>query len=236
MVTLTYQERFKTAKGVFDESTERNLFELQSRGFFDRLLSPWRIGKESNVFIAEKAHKTVIIKIYRVQNCDFKRMYNYIRKDRRYEYLKNKRRDIIFSWAQREYKNLFRAKKAHLNAPSPIAWRCNILVEEMIGDQEPAPQLKDAQPKKPLKFFNDIIHQMGLLYQNGLIHGDLSSFNLLNYQEKPYFIDFSQATLTNTPNSEELLERDIKNILAFFISLGVKADFKETFKKITGKN
>jgi len=74
---------------------------------------------------------------------------------------------------------------------------------------------------------------MTKMYQNGLIHGDLSSFNILNYNEKPVIIDFSQATLVKTPNSEELLERDVKNVLHFFKKVGIKAKFEEVLKKIT---
>ena len=92
----------------------------------------------------------------------------------------------------------------------------HILVEEMIGNKEPAPMLKDVKPQDAQKFFSLIIKDIEKLYKRGLIHGDLSSFNILNYEEKPYFIDFSQATLTKTPNSRELLERDIRNILNFF--------------------
>ena len=47
MVTLTYQERFKTEKGVFDEFTKRTLFSLSSAGHFDELVSPLFEGKES---------------------------------------------------------------------------------------------------------------------------------------------------------------------------------------------
>jgi RIO kinase 1 len=233
MVTRTGQERFRTIKGVFDEFTERNLFELQSRNYFDQLLGPVKVGKESNVFLAERGDKHVIVKIYRIQNCDFKRMYDYIRKDSRYEGLKNKHREIIFAWTQREYKNLHRAQDAGINSPKPIAWKFNIIIEEMIGDEEPAPPLKDLKPKNPKKFFEEVIDQMEKLYHRGLIHGDLSAFNILNYNEKPYFIDYSQGTLTKTPNSQELLERDVRNILKFFESRGVKADFEQTFKKVT---
>src|SRR3989344_3667387 len=119
MTTLTSQERFKTEKGVFDEFTHRNLFELESRGVFDKLLSPYKIGKESNVFIAQRKNKKCIVKIYRQQNYDFKRMYKYIRVDPRYEYLMQRRREIIFAWTQREYKNLLRAQKAGIHAPVP---------------------------------------------------------------------------------------------------------------------
>ena len=235
MVTRTYQERFKTYKGVFDDFTNRNIFELYSRDYFEELLSPVQVGKESNVFLARKGNKKIIVKIYRIQNCDFNRMYDYIRKDPRYEFLKNKHREIIFAWTQREYRNILAVNKAKLNAPKVITWRSNILVEEMIGDDQPALRLKDAPPEDPQKFFELVIEQMQLLYKNNLIHGDLSAFNILNYQEKPYFIDFSQSTLIKTPNSSELLTRDINNILNFFRKLGVKAEFETIWAKITQK-
>ena len=236
MVTLTSQERFRTFKGVFDEFTERNIFELHSRNYFDRLTSPLKVGKESNVFLAEKGSQKIIVKIYRQQNCDFKRMFEYIKQDPRYETLRNKRREIIFAWTQREYKNLHRAMTAKINSPKPLGWKFNILLEEMIGDDEPALPLKDQPPRNPKKFFAEVITQMQKLYKVGLIHGDLSAFNILNFNEKPYLIDFSQSTTVKTPNSMELLERDIHNILVFFRKFGIIADFEETFKKITGEN
>jgi RIO kinase 1 len=236
MVTLTYQERFRTAKGVFDEFTNRTLFELQSRGAFDALESPLSVGKESNVFIGVKGEDKVIIKIYRMQNCDFNIMYSYIRKDPRYEFLKKHRRQIILAWTQREYKNLLRAEKFKVRSPEAFACRNHIIVEEFIGDEEPALPLKDQYPTEPKKFFNDIIKQMKTLYQGGLIHGDLSSFNILNYNDKPVLIDFSQSTMVKTPNSEELLERDIKNILHFFKKFGINEEKEQVLKKITENN
>ncbi len=235
MVTLTYQERFKTLKGVFDEFTNRTLFELEKKNLFDELQSPLEVGKESNIFVGRKGDNKVIIKIYRIQNCDFKRMYEYIGKDTRYQFLKRKRRDIIFAWVQREYKNLLRAEKGGVRVPKVLGWKNNVIVEEFIGDTEAAPPLKDSYPAYPFQFLQEIITEIKKMYNVGLIHGDLSSFNILNFNEKPVIIDFSQATLTKTPNSEELLERDIKNILRFFLKLGVKEDFEKIFKEITEK-
>tara|TARA_Y100000310_G_scaffold89923_1_gene87119 strand:- start:72806 stop:73513 length:708 start_codon:yes stop_codon:yes gene_type:complete len=235
MVTLTYQERFRTIKGVFDAFTNRTLFKLQSQGVFDELVSPIFVGKESNVFSAIKGNKKVIVKIYRMQNCNFNKMYDYIRKDTRYLFMKNHKRDIILAWVQREFKNLIKADKSGARVPEALGWKNNIVVEEFIGDQEPAPPLKDQYPENPKKFFDDIVKQTRKMYLAGLIHGDLSSFNILNHKEKPVIIDFSQATLTKTPNSEELLERDVKNIVKFFKKLGVKANIEETLLKITKK-
>ncbi len=236
MTTLTYQERFKTLQGVFDEFTNRTLFELHSRDNFEELVSPVTVGKESNIFLASSGKDTVIVKIYRVQNCDYKRMFEYIKKDPRYDYLQKHRRQIILAWTQREYKNLLRAEKAGIRAPKPLAFMNHIIVEEMIGGNKPAPMLKDAKPKDPKKFFDLIIEEMEKLYHEGeLIHGDLSPFNILNYNEKPYFIDFSQATLIKTPNSEELLQRDVKNMVQFFAKLGVKENEQKIIERISGK-
>lgn len=232
MVTLKYQERFKTIKGVFDEFTNRSLFDLQKKGIFDELVSPLAVGKESNVFIARKDKDKVIVKIYNLQNSNFNKMFDYIRKDPRYEFLKKKRRDIILAWTQREYKNLLRSEKAKIQSPRALGWKNNIIVEEFIGNEQPAPPLKDTHPEDAHKFFQNVINQMKKLYKAGLIHGDLSSFNILNFEEKPYLIDFSQATLVRTPNSEELLERDVKNITRFFTKLGIKANFEKTMQKI----
>jgi len=235
MTQFTYQERFKTLQGVFDEFTNRTLFELQSRDYFDELVSPLLIGKESNVFLASKDGSIVIVKIYRIQNCDFNRMFEYIKKDPRYEFLQKHRRQIILAWTQREYKNLIRAQKAKIRVPEAITFMNHILVEEMIGDKVPAPMLKDTKPKDPKKFFALILEDMKKLYGQGLIHGDLSPFNILNHKEKPYFIDFSQATLVKTPNSEDLLKRDIHNIAQFFSKLGIKENEQEILYKITQK-
>ncbi len=235
MVTLTYQERFKTAKGVFDEFTQRTLFELQSRKIFEQLESPLQVGKESCVFIARKEGRKVVVKIYFMQNCNFNKMFEYIRQDPRYEHLKKHPREIILAWTQREYKNLLKAEKAEILAPKALGWRNHILVEEFIGEEEAAPALKNQYPENPKEFFQETVEQMKKLYEAGLVHGDLSSFNILNYKEKPYFIDFSQATLTKTPNSEELLRRDIGNIVKFFAKLGIKTETGEIFKRITGK-
>jgi len=235
MTTFTYQERFKTLHGVFDEFTNRNLFELQSHHHFDELISPLFIGKESNVFLASKGPHKVIIKIYRMQNREFKRMFQYIKQDPRYENLKNKNRDIILAWTQREYKNLLRAQKYKLNTPQPLAIKNNILIISLIGTDKPAPKLKDFTPSNPQKLFQDIITQVKKLYHAELVHGDLSSFNILIHAHQPYLIDFSQSTLTKTPNSEELLKRDLNNLLQFFKKFSIKPDLAKTFKEITKK-
>jgi RIO kinase 1 len=234
MVTLTYQERFKTVKGVFDAFTNRTLFDLQTKGYFDELVSPLFVGKESNVFIALKDDEKIIVKIYRLQNCDFKNMYDYIHRDGRYSNLKRDRRQIILSWTQREYKNILKAKKAGICVPEVIAVKNNVLIEKMIGSDEPAPRLKDYIPEDIDGFFKILLEEMKNLYQKAnLVHGDLSAFNVLNDNETPVLIDFSQATLAGSDHAKDLLKRDIKNIASFARKQGFKIDEEKVFKEIT---
>jgi RIO kinase 1 len=71
---------------------------------------------------------------------------------------------------------------------------------------------------------------MRKLYKAGLIHADLSQFNILNQNNSPVFIDFSQCTTMRNPQAEEFLDRDIKNIVNFFKKQGLKID-KDKVKK-----
>jgi len=229
------KEKFRTYKNVFDNFTIRTLFKLISEGFFDYLESPIAVGKEANVFSAKKGKKRVMVKIYRINSCDFNKMYDYIKYDRRYVNLRGKKRKIIFAWVQREFRNLMRARSFNVSVPLPLTFKYHILVLEFIGDgDELAPRLKDKVPKRPREFLNRIIENMRKMYKARLVHADLSAFNILNYKEKPVFIDFSQATTLEHPQAEEFLLRDIRNILKFFKKLKISISEKEVLEKIKG--
>ena len=130
------KEKFKTKHGVFDEFTNRTIFKLITEGHFRGLESPINIGKESNVFSAlTKQDNRVIVKIYRLETCDFNTMHNYIKDDPRYSKLKKKKRNIIFAWVQREYRNLMNAKEAQ------------VLLNESELNFEVASSLNDAAEK-----------------------------------------------------------------------------------------
>lgn len=228
------KEKFKTFGGVFDNFTLRTLFKLSSQGHFDNIesLSPVSIGKESNVFSAKKGKTRVIVKIYRLETCDFNRMFDYIRYDPRYAGLKRQRRKVIFSWVQREYRNLLKARQAGARVPTPFAFLNNVLVEEFIGSVKPAPKLKDKLPANLDKFFSNIVLQLEKLYKAGLVHADLSHFNILNFREKPEIIDMSTCTPLENPRAGEYLERDIRNICSFFARHGLEKDEREVMSKI----
>jgi len=229
------REKFKVYGNVFDEFTNRNLFKLISEGVFDGLESPISIGKEANIFTAKKGNKKLIVKIYRLHTCDFNVMYDYIKYDPRYLGLRKRRREIIFAWAQREFRNLMKSREAGIKVPTPIIARHHIIVEEYIGDKKPAPKLKDAQISDPDKLFKDVIKSIKKLYSAKLVHADLSSFNILYHKNAPVFIDFSQCTTTENPNADDYLIRDIKNICQFFKKHGINKDPEEIIKKIKKK-
>jgi len=229
------KEIWKTYKNVFDDFTLRTVFKLMSQQVIDGLESPIEIGKEANIFTAiTPDKKKVIVKIYRLEGCNFNKMYDYIKQDARYTNLKKQRREIIFSWVQREYRNLMKAREAGVSVPTPMVYRNNVLVMEYIGDEIIAQQLKNSIPKNIEGFLKKLVTELKKLYNGaGLVHADLSEFNILNYKETPVLIDFSQSTMKKSNNSDELLKRDIKNIIRFFKKIGLKTDKKDILNRIT---
>ena len=230
------EDKFQTMHHVFDHFTNKTIFKLISEGHFDGLESAIAMGKEANIFSAYRGNERVMIKIYRLETCDFNKMYEYIREDPRYLGLAGKKRKIIFAWVQREYRNLLKAREAGVRVPTPITNLNNVIVMEFIGKGNSiAPRVKDQIPKNPKKFFDDIVENMKLLYKAELVHADLSSFNILNYNEKPVFIDFSQSTTAKNRKATEFLERDVRNVATFFRKLGLKMDEDSIIKRITRK-
>lgn len=221
------KEKFKTYKNVFDEHSERCLFRLSSRGHFDHLESPISIGKEANIFTAVKENHKVIVKIYRLETCDFNKMYNYIKFDPRFVHIKKNKRLIIFSWCKREFRNLTKLRESGVRVPQPIAFMDNILIMEHIGKDRPAPRLKDKMPENPEDFVRRIIRQVKKIAKAGYIHGDLSEFNILNHNEKPVMIDLSQCTSMESMNSRELVERDARNVERYARKIGVHIPAKD---------
>lgn len=228
------REKFKTLKNVFDNFTERQVYKLISKGLIQGLDRPLAMGKEANVFTAKNdREETLIVKIYRLETCDFNKMYSYIRADERYATIKHRKRTVIFAWAQREYKNLIGARHGGVNVPLPMHQVHNVILMGSIGGDSPSPMLKDRPPKDPVSFLEELIRQVRKLYRCGLVHGDLSSFNIINKDDTPYLIDFSQATTLKSNQASELLERDIKNIGTYFKKIGIKSiDEAEILKSV----
>ncbi len=149
-----------------------------------------------------------------------------------YRQVRKQRRKVVFAWAHREFRNLLKAREAEVRVPTPYTVMSNILIMEFIGNEQAAQKLNKDKPEKPKEFFKEVVEQMRKLYKAGLIHADLSGFNILNYNQKPVFIDMSQATPLDNPNAQEYLKRDVHNICELFKKWGVKAEEEQVLKKI----
>ena len=233
MVVNRSREAWKTYGNVFDSFTIRNLQKLIGQGYFEELTGSIALGKEANVFSARTLEDDfVAVKIYRLENCNFNKMLSYITQDPRYLHLKGDKRRIIFAWTQREYRNLMKAREV-IRVPTPLSFKDNILVTEFISDgEETAPQLKDADVQDYEVMYAEIISMIKKLYKAGLVHGDLSAFNILVQDQQPVFIDFSQATATDSPQAKELLQRDIEVMCSFFAKRGIRHDSKQVYSEI----
>ena len=235
MAVRRSREEWKIYGNVFDKFTVNVLRKLEARKLFAELASAIAMGKEANIFTAtpRKGKDQVIVKIYRLENCNFKKMYDYLKHDPRYMHTKPSKRFVVFAWCQREYRNLLAAKEAGLDCPTPLAFKDNVLVMSLVGEKGlPAKQLKDLAPNNPERFAKLVLKDVKKLWKKGLVHGDLSSFNILLHKQKPWFIDFSQSSPTNAPNAKELLERDLKNVESYFKKVGVDLDMKKEQDKI----
>lgn len=231
------REEWKVYGNVFSQHSRELLFHMSAQGYFAELESAISVGKEANIFTAKTKHDDrIIVKIYRLENCNFNQMYKYLSQDPRYTSLNKKTRLIIFSWTQREYRNLMLAREV-IKVPKPIAFKDNILLMEFIGDSDPAPELKNSPPKDPKKFYKKVLDDMHKLFKRGLIHGDLSPFNILNFNEEPIFIDFSQGTMTTADNAKDLIMRDVRNISIYFRKFFpiTEGDELKVYNKIVGK-
>lgn len=218
---------------VFDERTIFQLNRILTQGPLERIEGIISAGKEANVYLAyDRTEQEVAIKIYKIDSNTSKWMRNYIIGDPRFKKIPSNISKVIFLWASKEFKNLKRAYKVGLNVPKPILIRNNILLMEYIGFESiPAPILKDIKkPKNPSILLDEILDFIKLLYQKAkLVHGDLSEFNILYHNQKPYIIDISQAVSIQHPKAEVYLVRDIKNILNYFEKLGIRTPDPEKF-------
>ncbi|MCD6522267.1 MAG: serine protein kinase RIO [Candidatus Diapherotrites archaeon] len=229
------REQRKIMEDVFDNYTAESVMKLIARGYIDGLQYCVSKGKEANVFRAvTRGGKARACKIYRVETSDFKAMWKYLEGDRRFENVKHNRRQIVLAWCQKEFKNLQIAYEAKCNVPKPYAYFRNALVMEFIGGEYAAPLLKDAAIENLEKTFWKIIEDVKTLLKNDLVHGDLSEFNILYWNEQPYIIDMGQAVLVSHPNADEFLERDIRNLCKFFKKRGYETKPEEILKYVRG--
>jgi len=226
----------KTLDEVFDKYTLLTIEKFISDKIIDIVDFPISTGKEGNIFRGLTPNKKfVAIKIYRTSTSTFKHIQEYILGDPRFKTIRKTRKDIVFAWTQKEFKNLQRLKKIGVRAPKPIVYRDNVLIMQYVGTKtKPAPLLKDVTLGNPSDIFDEIIDFIDKMYNKAeLVHGDISAYNILIHKNKPYLIDLGQGVLTEHPNALDFLKRDIQNIVKYFKKYNIKADENKIYKKIT---
>jgi RIO kinase 1 len=232
-------ETYKIMERVFDSSTLLTLYHMLNRGVFDLFYGAVSIGKEANIFCAlDSRGDYVAVKIYRTSTSDFKNMYRYLAGDPRFRRVPRDRRDIVYTWTSREFKNLQRAHEAGVPVPRPIDCEKNVLAMEFIGeDGVPYPRMKDSPPQAPRRTFRGLFEAVKTLYQKAeLVHSDLSEYNVLLTPD-PILIDFSMATDRANPASRELLMRDMENLSRYFRKVGLRVpEPSELFEKIVERD
>jgi len=228
----------RTADEVFDKYTLSIIEKLISDRIIDIIDFPISTGKEGNVFRAVTPDKkNIVVKIYRISTSTFKHISQYIMGDPRFKSIHKTRKDIMYAWTQKEFKNLERLQKIGVKSPKPILFRKNVLLMEYIGDEsQPAPLLKDVKLEDPEEHFKTIVSYISKMYKKAdLVHGDISAFNILYHKNKCYLIDLGQGVLTEHPNALEFLKRDIKNVVSYFNKYNIRADAEEIYNKILDK-
>jgi RIO kinase 1 len=219
------QEDYKVIEEVFDRLTVEGIDKLMRRGTIKDIEGVIKAGKEARIYWGiGPEDEELAIKIYYTTTADFRKgMLKYIEGDRRFKRIRKTPRGIVYTWTQKEFKNLQLAEQAGVNSPKPIAFNRNILVMSFIGnDGVPAPLLREINPEDPEAFYLKLLSEAKLFYTKaGLVHGDLSEYNIMVWEEVPVIFDVSQALLNEHPLAGPLLKRDISNINIYFNRLGV---------------
>ncbi|MDH5815528.1 MAG: serine protein kinase RIO [Candidatus Nezhaarchaeota archaeon] len=232
------EDLLKTVEEVFDTFTLEALYKLINKKVIDVLYGVVDTGKESRVYWAKSPEGAdLAVKIFLTSTREFKRtILQYIEGDPRFKRIKRGTRPLVYAWALKEFKNLKRAYETGVSVPKPIAVYRNVIVMDFIGENGvPAPLLKDAEVNDYEEMFRKVVENVKILYRKaGIIHADLSEYNIMVWKGAPVFFDFGQAVLTTHPNADFFLERDVRNVVNYFRKKGVRTDVKSVLMEVLG--
>ncbi len=227
-------DQFKVEQSVFDDATFAALYKLVQDGHVEAFGGPLSTGKEANVYHALGDDRDVAVKVYRINASNFRQMRDYLEGDPRFEGLGGKKKDVVLAWVKKEYANLERARKAGVRVPEPIATERNVLIMEYIGDDDGrAKRLGEVHVENPQTAYEVMAEYMRRLYAAGLIHGDLSEYNVVFHEGQLVVIDLGQAVTVHHPNSREFLERDCRNVAAFFARQDLEVTTEDLLEFVT---
>jgi RIO kinase 1 len=232
-------EEYEALEEVFDRPTLMTVYELMNRGEIQEIHGAVKAGKESKLYWGTRPDgETIAIKIFLTLSAEFRKgMLAYITGDPRFKHVRRDPRSLIYTWARKEYRNLSEAYVAKVMVPKPFIVKNNVLIMEFIGESgESAPLLRETELRNPQRTYDKLLLHVKRLYKKAkLVHGDLSEYNVMIWNEEPVIFDMSQAVNVEHPNAQKLLERDLENLNRYFNKIGVNVTpTEEVFRRVTG--
>ncbi|NCO18724.1 MAG: phosphotransferase [Gammaproteobacteria bacterium] len=204
---------------------------LAEDGLIDEVLRPLKSGKEADVFVVRCGAELRCAKVFKEANVrGFRQAVQYqegrsVRNSRRARAMNKRTRygqkEQEKAWLNAEVEALYRLSQAGVRVPQPLGFTDGVLLMELIVDKEGsvAPRLDGMSfsPHQAREYHARIIAEIVRMLAAGLIHGDLSEFNVLVDDAGPVIIDLPQAVNASANNSAAmLLVRDVDRMRRYF--------------------
>jgi RIO kinase 1 len=207
------------------------LIPLVEDGIIDEVIGQVKSGKEADVFTVRVGEEIRCAKVYKdANNRSFRQAVQYqegrsVQNSRTARAMSKRSRygqkESEASWISAEVGALNTLSALGLRVPKPFGFFDGVLIMELIvgEDGEPAPRLNDLSlsPETALAYHQVLIAQVVRMLCAGIIHGDLSEFNVLVDSQGPVIIDLPQAVNAAGNNSAPMMfERDVDNLARYF--------------------
>jgi len=211
--------------------TPKSLESLVRDGLVDEVMRPLKSGKEAAVFVVRSEGEIRCAKVYKEANkrgFHKQALYQEGRKVRNSRQARAMEKNTRFGrqqqeevWQNAEVDALYRLAAAGVRVPKPFNFVEGVLLMELVTDADgaAAPRLNDLELSKEqaLEFHELLIKEVVRMLCAGIVHGDLSEFNILVDSVGPVIIDLPQAVdAAANNNAARMLERDVNNLAAYF--------------------
>ena len=209
----------------------QRLQPLIEDGLADAVVRQLMSGKEAMVFIVRCGDELRCAKVYKeASKRSFRQAVDYTegrktknsRKARAMEKGTRYGRKVQEeAWQSAEVDALYRLAAAGVRVPTPYNFHEGVLLMELVtdGEGEPAPRLNDIEftEDEACTHHRSLMAQVVRMLCAGVVHGDLSEYNVLLGAEGPVIIDLPQAVdAAGNNHASSMLERDVGNLTAFF--------------------
>jgi len=211
--------------------TPKSIEPLVEDGIIDDVLRQLKSGKEATVYVVRCGREIRCAKVYKdAKQRSFKQAVEYqegrkVRNSRQARAMEKRsrfgRQEQEQAWQSAEVDALYRLADAGVRVPQPYGFFDGVLLMELIADADgnAAPRLNDIDlsPEEALQFHGFLIRQIVKMLCAGLVHGDLSEFNVLVDASGPVIIDLPQAVdAAGNNHASRMLQRDVDNMTNYF--------------------